>query len=131
VPAVGQEINIYLKRAGTGIARDIDTLGPATAPTVVFVESTQAPAAVRIDSPYFVLQDDSSTSINPNAGMPTFIGDGVTNIIEIGAYIQTNVGDILIFRPVESDGSVTITDNNLLDTKLSGGTFCNHRIYSN
>jgi hypothetical protein len=55
--------------------------------------------------------------------MPTFIGDGVTDTIAIGIYIQTNVGDILIFRPVESDGSVTITDNNLLDTKLSGGTF--------
>jgi len=123
VPAAGQEINIYLKRAGTGIARDIDTLGPSTAPTVVLVESTQAPPAVRIDSPYFVLGDDSSTSVNPNAQMPTFIGDGITNIVEIGDYIQTNVGDILIFRPVESDGSVTITDNNLLDTKLSGGTF--------
>jgi hypothetical protein len=123
VPSAGQEINIYLKRVGTGIARDIDTLGPTTAPTVVFVESTQAPAAVRIDSPYFILGDDSSTSVNPNAQMPTFIGDGVTNTIEIGTYIQTNVGDILIFRPIESDGSVTITDDNLLDTKLSGGTF--------
>ena len=123
VPAEGQEINIYLKRAGTGIARDIDTLGPPTAPTVVLTESTQAPAAVRIDSPYFVLGNDSSTSVNPNSEMPTFIGDGVTNTISIGPYINTNVGDILIFRPVESDGSVTITDNNLLDTKLSGGTF--------
>jgi hypothetical protein len=123
VPAEGQEINIYLKRAGTGIARGIDTLGPPTAPTVVLTESTQAPAAVRIDSPYFVLGNDSSTSVNPNSEMPTFIGDGVTNTISIGPYINTNVGDILIFRPVESDGSVTITDNNLLDTKLSGGTF--------
>jgi hypothetical protein len=130
VPAVGQEINIYLKRAGTGIARDIDTLGPSTAPTVTLVESTQAPVAVRIDSPYFILGDDSSTAVNPNAQMPTFIGNGVTNTVEIGDYIQTNVGDILIFRPVESDGSVTITDNNLLDTRLSGGTFCSNRIYS-
>jgi hypothetical protein len=78
---------------------------------------------VRIDSPYFVLGGDSSTSVNPTAEMPTFIGDGIKNTIEIGTYILTNVGDILIFRPVESDGSVTITDNNLLDTKLSGGTF--------
>ena len=123
IPAVGQEINIYLKRVGTGIARAIDTLGPSTAPTVVLIESTQAPVAVRIDSPYFILGDDSSTSVNPNAQMPTFIGDGVTNTVEIGDYILTNAGDILIFRPVESDGSVTITDTNLLDTKLSGGTF--------
>ena len=123
IPAVGQELNIYLKRVGTGIARAIDTLGPSTAPTVVLIESTQAPVAVRIDSPYFILGDDSSTSVNPNAQMPTFIGDGVTKTVEIGDYIQTNAGDILIFRPVESDGSVTITDTNLLDTKLSGGTF--------
>jgi len=54
--------------------------------------------------------------------MPTFIGDGVTSDVEIAQYIQTNVGDILIFRPIESDGSVTITDEQLLDTQISGGT---------
>jgi hypothetical protein len=59
---------------------------------------------------------------NPDAQMPTFVGDGVTAIIEIGQYIQTFDGDVLIFRPIESDGSVTITDDNLLDTRLSGGT---------
>jgi hypothetical protein len=54
--------------------------------------------------------------------MPTFVGDGSTAVVEIGRYIQTFDGDILIFRPIESDGSVTITDENLLDTRLSGGT---------
>ncbi len=122
IPAVGQEINIYLKRTGSAMPRDIDTLGPATSPTVVLTEATSAPAAVRIDSPYFILGDDSSTSLNSNAEMPTFIGNGINNVVEIGRYVSTNAGDILIFRPVESDGSVTITDNNLLDTKLSGGS---------
>ena len=97
VPAVGQEITIYIKRAGESKARRIDDL-------------------------YYTNQVDSSTAVNPNAEMPTFIGNGTNAEIVIGIYIQTNVGDTLIFRPVESDGSVTITDTNLLDTKLSGGS---------
>lgn len=122
IPAVGQEINIYLKRADGVRSRDIDTIGPSTAPVVVLTEAITAPAAIRIDSPYFIAGDDSSTSVNPNAEMPTFIGNGVNNVVEIGDYISVNAGDILIFRPIESDGSVTITDTNLLDTKLSGGS---------
>ena len=97
IPAAGQEINIYIKRAGET-------------------------RVTRVDDPAYNDQVDSSTGINPNAEMPTFIGDGVNNVIEIGDYISTQSGDTLIFRPIESDGSVTITDDNLLDTKLSGGT---------
>ena len=97
IPTVGQEINIYIKRFG---------------------ETT----SIRIDDPAFNPLDDSSTSANPNAQMPTFIGDGVTTVVEIGQYVETYDGDILIFRPIESDGSVTITDENLLDTRLSGGS---------
>jgi hypothetical protein len=70
----------------------------------------------------FYTNDDSSSSPNPNAQMPTFVGNGVNRIVSIGEYISTTDGDILIFRPIESDGSVTITDENLLDTKLSGGS---------
>lgn len=97
VPAVGQQITIYIKRVGET-------------------------RATRIDDPYFAAGEDSSTSVNPTAEMPTFVGDGVTKDVEIGIYIFTNSGDTLIFRPIESDGSVTITDPNLLDTKLSGGS---------
>lgn len=96
-PEEGQEINIYLKRANT------DT-------------------TIRIDSPFFDQGDESSTGNNPNAEMPTFYGDGSTRIIEIGVYLQTEDGDTLIFRPTESDGSVTINDPNILDTAISGGT---------
>ena len=97
IPAIGQELNIYIKRSGSA-------------------------QTTRIDDPFYINQVDSSTSVNPNAEMPTFIGDGVNRMVEIGIYIETFDGDILIFRPIESDGSVTITDSNLLDTKLSGGT---------
>jgi hypothetical protein len=99
IPAQGQQITVYIRRAGDN------------QPTI------------RIDDLFFDSIDDSSTSANPNAEMPTFIGDGVTKIVEVGQYISTEVGDVLIFRPIESDGSVTITDANLLDTQLSGGNF--------
>jgi len=98
IPTMGQEITIYIKRDGETVP-------------------------VRVDDPFYNDQVDSSTSTNPNAQIPTFIGDGITNVISITPYIQTSVGDTLIFRPIDSDGSVTINDTNLLDTKLSGGTF--------
>lgn len=98
VPAVDQQITVYIKRTGVN------------QPTI------------RIDDLFFDAIDDSSSVANTNAEMPTFIGDGINNIVEIGQYISTEVGDILIFRPIDSDGSVTITDTNLLDTQLSGGT---------
>jgi len=97
VPSNGQLINIYIKRTGSD-------------------------KTIRIDSENYLQNGDSSTGVNPNAEMPTFVGDGVNAIVEIGTYIETVDGDILIFRPVESDGSVTITDDNLLDTRLSGGS---------
>ena len=97
-PADQQYITIYLKRKGEIVSTRIDDLY------------------------YDTLNNDSSTSINLSAQMPTFIGDGHTTVIEIGQYIETYDGDTLIFRPIESDGSVTITDTNLLDTSLSGGT---------
>lgn len=123
IPAAGQEINIYLKRVGTTIPESYDT--DQNTGQVIRNPAISAPAVVRIDDPYYFEGNDSSTGINPNAEMPTFIGDGVTNVVSVGPYISTSPGDILIFRPIESDGSVTITDNNLLDTKLSGGSLEN------
>ena len=124
-PTVGQEINVYLKRAGTVLSREgdrIQTTGTPEAPVVSYEPEVKEQPTIRIDDPYFNSGVDSSTSTNPNAQMPTFIGDGVTNVIEIGQYVSTNDGDTLIFRPSDSDGSVTINDTNLLDTTLSGGS---------
>jgi len=73
-------------------------------------------------SPAVPAVGDSSLITNPNAVMPTFIGDGSTNTIPIGEYISLNESDILIFRPVNSDGAVTITDPNIVDTNMSGGS---------
>jgi len=54
--------------------------------------------------------------------MPTFVGNGITDGIQIGQYLLVNNEDTLIFRPEESDGSVSINDNNILDTRLTGGS---------
>ena len=113
-PDEGQEINIYLKRAGEGQNRDIRDLQ--------YEAEIPEPETVRLDDPNFVEDDASSIITNPNAVMPTFIGDGSTTTVEIGRYVSTEDGDTLIFRPSESDGSVIIDDPNILDTKISGGT---------
>ena len=114
IPAAGQEINVYLKRDGNAQLRSIDDLQ--------YSQEIPEPDTVRIDDPNYNENWDSSIATNPNAQMPTFVGDGITSIVEIGEYIQTNAGDILIFRPAESDGSVVINDPNILDTRLSGGS---------
>ncbi len=122
IPEEGQQITVYLKRV-TGVrTRSIDTEGPDTAPRIVLNESNTGVTTIRIDDPNYTDQWDSASPINPNAQMPTIVGDGVTRVINIGQYIELQNGDILIFRPIDSDGSVTITDPNLLDTRLSGGT---------
>jgi hypothetical protein len=113
IPADGQQITIYLKRAGPA------TPGSAPGPRD---RTNVSGLLTRIDDPNYTDAWDSSVATNPNAQMPTFIGDGSTNIIEIGQYVQTVAGDILIFRPIESDGSVTINDPNILDTQISGGS---------
>ena len=113
-PADGAEINIYLKRAGETDDREILNLQ--------YEDRQEAPKTVRIDDPAWDENWDSSNQLNPNAQMPTFYGDGSTNVIEIGRYIQTLPGDTLIFRPAESDGSVRINDETIIDTNINAGT---------
>ena len=117
VPEEGQEINVYLKRAGEEVLPDILNLQ--------LEEGVKEPPTVRIDDPNYDDNWDSSVRANPNAQMPTFYGDGSTKVIEIGDYVSTNDGDILIFRPSSSDGSVTINDPNIVDTNITGGTLSN------
>ncbi len=125
-PAAGQQISIYLKRFGVRIPSTIDTLDSAGAPVVVYSPSVDEYPTIRIDDPNFVVFEDGSTDasavLNLNAVMPTFIGDGITKTIEVGQFVTINAGDTLIFRPIESDGTVNITDVNIIDTKISGGS---------
>jgi hypothetical protein len=101
-PLSGQLISVYIKRMGS--ARQ-----------------------VRIDDPYFDQYDGSTILANGRAipvlgtVMPTIVGDGSTKTYQIHDYIHVNDGDTLIFRNFESDGSVIIDDNNILDTQIVGG----------
>jgi len=137
IPAVGEVITIYVKRnenspylgltLDSTVEQRIDNLQYTT-------EVTLGSRLTRIDDPYYAVYDGST--IQPNgrvdapayAVMPSFVGNGTTNTInfinpETGKlYLQLNNGDTLIFRTIESDGSVTINDVNLVDTNISGGT---------
>ena len=93
-PADGAVLSIYLKRGDT---------------------------TTRIDDPRFE-SGDSSLITNSNAVMPTFVGDGSTNFVVIHEYLRTVEDDILIFRPLDSDGTVIINDPNIIDTNVVGGT---------
>ena len=121
-PAVGEEISVYWKPAGTTIPQTINTFPDSATPVILVVPEQPAPKTIRIDDPNWTPAWDSATSTNPNAQMPTFVGDGSTRVVEVGQYISVQAGDTLIFRKLDSDGSVTITDVNLLDTKINGGS---------
>jgi len=100
----------------------------------IYLKRLSESRPTRIDDPYWGKYDGSTVQPNgrvtapKNARMPTIIGDGSTNVVELRdsvtdlAYVEVDAGDTLIFRPVESDGSVVITDVNLLDTRISGGS---------
>ena len=111
VPAEGQQLNIYLKRAGEEILPSIDDLQ--------YSDAVKAPPVIRIDAPDWTV---SGSPTSPDALMPTFIGDGSTKTIEIGVYVSVRDGDLIIVRPSTSDGAVKITDPNIIDTELGGGS---------
>jgi hypothetical protein len=137
-PAVGQLITIYIKRTFISpylglsredrLDREIDNLQYNT-------EVDLPTRMSRIDDPYYELYDGSTVQPNGRvtapdyAIMPSFVGNGVTSTLDFinpetnTMYLQLNEGDTLIFRTIESDGSVTIDDVNLVDTNISGGSF--------
>jgi hypothetical protein len=97
-------------------------------PISVYIKRSGESKSVRVDDPYYDLYDgvtvqpNGRTSAPETAIMATFIGDGSTRTINIQSYTDLNDEDTIIFRTLESDGSVVITDVNLLDTSISGGT---------
>jgi hypothetical protein len=58
---------------------------------------------------------------NQNALMPSFVGNGEDDTISLSPYFAVLPGEILIFRPEESDGSNNIINSDVLDTNMSGG----------
>lgn len=115
IPTNGQRINVYVKKIGEYSAGDVLNLQ--------LEKDTPEPPTIRVDDLYFDDAENIALVSNPNAKMPTIIGDGTTQIIDISQYdLELESLDTLIFRSEDSDGSITINDNNLLDTALSGGT---------
>ena len=71
----------------------------------------------RIDDPNFGI----GVVNNTNAIMPSLVGDGSTQTIDIANYgIQAGNNDVLIIRKITSDGAFK-PDPNSYDTALSGG----------
>jgi hypothetical protein len=108
VPPTGQQINIYLKKVG----------------------NTQFE---RIDYPtYDEYQTDPLIEDVPpsTALMNTYVADGSTLAVTIPTEIQINDGDVLIFRPDTSDGSFAISDKNLIDAEITGGSLSGMTPYS-
>ena len=136
VPAQGQLVTIYIKRRYIspflGLSRD--STFDKRINDLQFNEFSEEPKTIRIDDPYFDMYDGSTLMPNgrkaapDGAAMPSFIGDGSTLVIDFLdpvtdlPYITTEPGDTLIFRTIDSDGSLTIEDPNLVDTLISGGT---------
>lgn len=118
-PLNGQLISIYIKRNTVTTQQNIDTSGTANAPIYVVNPATFDQRPIRVDGNDYPSGD---------ALMPTFIGDGVTKIVELTdtdtnlPYFTVDAGDTLIFRPIESDGSVIINDPSIIDTRVSGGS---------
>ena len=100
-PEAGVNINVYVKRAATGVTERIDY------PT------------------YDEYQLDPSIEDVPPATaiMNTFIGDGTTSTVILPQEANIESGDQLIFRPDTSDGSLTIGGRNNIDSYISGGSF--------
>jgi len=135
VPAVGENISIYLQKQSNTSPQNINTLNdPNVNPIFVLNPAVFPLPPIRIDDPNYndewdsSIERDSSVLVNPNAQMPTFVGDGISNRIEFInpltdiPYIRIESGDTLIFRRDISDGSVNINDINIIDTAISGGS---------
>lgn len=96
IPEAGQQFSIYIKRVGSSSTTRIDAAD--------FNEST------------------GTSPTNSNAVMQTYEGNGVTAIVDLPNTLVVDAGDTIIFRTLDSDGTVKVSDVNLIDTNLSGGT---------
>ena len=115
-PAIGQQVNVYIEPADAERFNKLMPYGLKSSPY------SKPPKVIRIDDVAYTPQWDSASTVNPYAVMPTFIGDGVTNTIDIGSHIETFVGDIIVLRLADSDGSISIDDPSIIDTNVRGGS---------
>jgi len=135
IPEQGQIITIYIKRADSPVTIRIDDRFYQELPMLLDDSSVNFKGnwkqselyepgdIVRYkNKDYLVIEEVINITPPPVALIPTFIGNGVNKAIEINQYIETFRGDTLVFRPIESDGTVKIDDINIIDTNISGGS---------
>jgi len=110
VPKQNININVYVKRVLTGktVRLDFETYDE------------------------YQLGDSSYTGEIPPATaiMNTFIGDGSTASVIIPQTANLEAGDLLIFRPSTSDGSLVIGGRNSIDAYISGGSLSGMSAYA-
>jgi len=99
----------------------------------IYVQSVNSDRSTRVDDPYYDIYDGSTLQPNglteapDRVKMQSFTGDGFNKEVTIPNSLYRNesneiVGVTVIFRTVDSDGTVNIRDINIIDTNLSGGT---------
>ena len=83
----------------------------------VYLKRAASNDSLRIDDPNY----GTPSQTNPNALMPSIVGDGVTTVVDLGYYgFEALDNDIMIVRKTTSDGSF-IPDPESYDTSLTGG----------
>jgi hypothetical protein len=113
-PAAGQNINIYIRKFGEMNAQRLDY------PTYDAYKLT----------PFMEDGSTLKTDVPPDtAVMNTFVGDGSTVTIIIPDEVIIADGDVMIFRPDTSDGSLLLAGRNQLDAEISGGTLSGMSAY--
>jgi hypothetical protein len=95
-PEEGQIINVYVSRYDS-------------------VNQTYL-APIRIDD----IDYPANPDLPPNIIMLSFVGDGEIDIVSLPPQANLEINDKVIFRKIESDGSVPPREENY-DTRLSGG----------
>jgi len=142
VPAFGQQINVYRNLKNTNINYDqfkqyflndviryrgkyyksVSTeVLQGLRPDQDFKSWVEISETYRVDDPAW-FSEDSTMIMNPNALMPTFTGNSMSNEIMLTQYFRPLPNEILIFRPEESDGANIILSNDVIDTNLTGGS---------
>jgi hypothetical protein len=135
VPDQGQIITIYIKRADSQVTTRIDDRFYRELPMLLDDSSEnfrgnwresisyEPGDIVRYkNKDYLIIEEAINVPPSPSALIPTYIGNGISRTIEINQFIETFQGDTLVFRPIESDGTVKIDDVNIIDTNISGGS---------
>lgn len=122
-PSVGQKISIYLKKGAVTQRLDSETYPARGAmPTFIGNGFSNVVEFVSPGQDVSIQSESNSITLSVITDPVGYVAPDLSQTFDT-PYITIEAGDILIFRPFDSDGSVVISDVNIIDTALSGGTF--------